>query len=494
MSARPDKVVIVGHDAPLWLAAAVLHAALRPSGVSVEAVELPARVGPADMYATQPPLEALHNQLRIGEAALLRATRGSFSLGQKFIGAGADQPSFFHAYGSYGAPIDGGNFLPLWLKARRFGLGATLADFSLTAGAALHGRMLLPDEQTESFGRTDYGYHLPAAAYARSLRGLAVKDGIAVHQATQAQAVIGADGSIEAVALDGERRVEGAFFLDATGDGQLIAALGVRIDSWRDSVPVTHVLRARGPGLRSVPPYAEVRATANGWAGLYPSQTETRVLCAYAGMSDEAALAATAAACGFPLADARVEASDPGRRTAAWARNCVAIGGAACRFDPAHEVALHAIQLGLVHLLPLFPVSGAYALEQAQYNRVMQALFERVRDFQGAHYVLNRWKGVFWDAARQVPVPPELAHKIATFRARGELSLLEDESFTLDSWNALFVGHGVTPDSYPPSADRTPPELMKQEFRRILGFIKDKVLEQPTHDAYLADYVARRAA
>lgn len=494
MNARPDKVVIVGNDAPLWLAAAVLHAALRPSGVSIEAVELPARVGPADMYATQPPLEALHNQLCIGEAALLRATRGSFSLGQRFVGAGADQPSFFHAYGSHGAPIDGGNFLPLWLKARRFGLSATLADFSLTAGAALHGRMLLPDEQTESFGRTDYGYHLPAAAYARSLRGLAIKDGIAIHQATQAQALIGADGSIEAIALDGQRRVEGAFFLDATGDGRLIAALGVGIDSWRDSVPVIHVLRARGPGLRSVPPYAEVRATANGWVALYPSQSETRMLFAYAGIGDEAALEEATATCGFPLADVDVALSEPGRRAAAWERNCVAIGEAACRLDPVHEVALHMVQLGLVHLLPLFPVGGVFAPERAEYNRVMQALFERTRDFQCAHYVLNRWRGAFWDLARNAAVPPELAHKIGTFQARGELSLLEDESFTLDSWNALFVGHGVTPDSYPPSADRTPPELMKQEFRRILGFIKDKVLEQPTHDAYLADYVARRAA
>ena len=50
------------------------------------------------------------------------------------------------------------------------------------------------------------------------------------------------------------------------------------------------------------------------------------------------------------------------------------------------------------------------------------------------------------------------------------------------------------PESWPPAIDRTPPERMKGEFRRILGFIKDKVLEQPTHDDYLASLCRSEAA
>ena len=36
--------------------------------------------------------------------------------------------------------------------------------------------------------------------------------------------------------------------------------------------------------------------------------------------------------------------------------------------------------------------------------------------------------------------------------------------------------------------DATAPELMKGEFRRILGFIKDQVLKQPGHDLYLESF------
>lgn len=493
MSARPERVVVVGSDAPLWLAASVLRAGLAPSGVTVEAVELPARAAPADVHATQPALEALHNQLRIKEESLLRSTRGSFSLGQRF--AGGEAPPFFHAFGSAGAPIEGGNFLPYWLRARRFGLNATLADFSLTAAAALHGKMLLPDEETERFARTDYGYHLPALSYARSLKRLALADGVVPHETTVARADL-TEGAIAAVLLDEGRRIAGDIIVDLTAEGLLIAALDVGVESWRALFPADRLLRARGPGFRSVPCFADIRAAGWGWTGLYPAQNETHVVGAYASeaLGDTAALEAISGACGLPLADVLLEASDPCRREVAWKRNCVAMGEAACRFDPLHDVALHSVQLGLVHLLSLFPVSSEWAPEQAEYNRLMRALFERTRDFQAAHYALARYPGLFWQRGRDSALPDALAHKLATFAARGELALLEDESFPLDSWNALLIGHGLIPESHTPSADRTSPDLMKAEFRRMLGFIKDKVLKQPSHDDYLAELCGRRAA
>jgi hypothetical protein len=35
---------------------------------------------------------------------------------------------------------------------------------------------------------------------------------------------------------------------------------------------------------------------------------------------------------------------------------------------------------------------------------------------------------------------------------------------------------------------------MKQEFRRMLAFVRDKVLEQPTHDAYVRRFGRSEAA
>lgn len=490
-TASISNVVIVGRDAPLWLSACVMQSALGAAGVKVTAVELPSLLCPHDAYATLPALEALHHRLRIEEATLLATTGGSFSLGQNFVDVSRATPAFFHAYGSYGAPIDHKAFLPYWLKARGFGLQVALEDFSLTAAAARHGRMLIPDAATETYGRTDYAYHLPAIAYVRSLKKLAMHRGVTVLDAAAVHPMLDPDnGAIVAVETGEGRRVEGQFFIDASGaEARLIgAALGVWRESWREHFATDRVLVSSGVRFASIPPYAEVRAWSNGWVGLYPSQARTHITQAYSSSlcSDDEAMQAAVKVSGVSLPEAAVRVVDPGRRVTAWERNCVAIGEAACVFDPVHGVDLQAVQIGLVHLLSLFPVHGDFAAERAEYNRSSQLAFERIRDFQLAHYVANRYAhSSFWTHARNATVPPELMHKIETFKARGEVPLYENETFALDSWQAMLIGHGVAPQTFDPTIDLTPPETMKHEFRRILGFIRDKVQEQTSHDFYL---------
>src|ERR1700676_4017235 len=164
----------MGRDADLWLCVNAIGRALGPVGVRVVAIELPTRLKPSDISATLPPLEAFHAKLGIKEPSLIRATGGSFSFGQNFVaGSGVGRTShFFHAWGAYGAPIDGSAFFPCWLKATRHGLNISYQDFCLTAVAAQNGRMLLPDEATSAFGRTDYGYHLQTMAYVGHLKSI----------------------------------------------------------------------------------------------------------------------------------------------------------------------------------------------------------------------------------------------------------------------------------------------------------------------------------
>ncbi len=176
---------------------------------------------------------------------------------------------------------------------------------------------------------------------------------------------------------------------------------------------------------------------------------------------------------------------NPGVRAQIWEGNCVALGGSACVFDPIFDVEIHSLQLGLVHLLALFPVSARFTAERAEYNRIMRSYYERIRDFQCAFYALSPVEGNFWEKARGLSLPAALAHKIATFRARGEIAPMEDETFLPESWQAIFTGLGVVPDSWSPATDRIPSNRVDEEFRRILEFIKKKVLEQPTHDKYL---------
>ena len=482
-------VILVGRDAPLWLSACVLRQALGPAGVKITVIELPSRLQTADVYASLPALEPFHTRLRIEESKLIGMTLGAFTLGKRFVDTSGSAPAFFHAYGSHGARIEQKEFLPYWLRARKSGLQLALDDFCLTAAAAKQGRMLVPDAEIEAHGFTDYGYHLPAIAYSAVLKFLAVKRGVVVHQAQAVNPVLNVDGSIASIEMNGARRVTGDFFLDVTGDeGMLMSALAVQRESWRNYFVPDRVLLACGAPIQPVPVYSEVRAWAQGWVALHPTQMCTHIYAAYSSafVSDEAALSAAENICGMRLHGAAMRIWEPGRRAVAWERNCVAIGSAACVFDPVHAVDLQAVQIGLVHLLHLFPVRADYEVERVEYNQNVCSAFERIRDFQSAHYLLNRFgQSSFWTRAREQLVAPELKHKLDTFRARGELAWYEDETFTIHDWQSLLIGHGVWPDSHDPSVERTSPEVVEREFGRLLSFIQRKVEEQPSHSDYL---------
>jgi tryptophan halogenase len=484
----PRELVILGRDAPAWLAANVMQSALAPAGVRVTVIELPGSSAPADVYATLPALEPLHRRLRIDERRLLASSRGTFTLGMNFVDVTRQAPGFFHAYGSTGARIDDVEFLPHWLKARRHGLPVAYEDFCLTAAAAKHGRMLVPDREIERHGFTDYGYHLPAIPYAAWLKQRALRMGVTLLEARAAQAQrAAASGDLVAVTLDGARRVTGDFFIDATGaDALLMNALGGARESWRDAFPADRLLVAHAAPMSAPPAYADVRQFESGWVALHPSRVCTHVVHSYASDTpDDVALANATRITALDLHAVQVRARSPGMRTLAWQGNCVAIGAGACDFDAFHGVDLQAVQIGLVHLLSLFPVGADYAVERHEYNQNVRAAFERIRDFQSAHYALNRYAGLFWSRARLTPLSAQLVRKIGVFRARGDLVHYEDESFDIADWQSLLLGHGVMPETWDPAADRTPPEVVKGELLRILGFIRQKVESQRPHSEFL---------
>lgn len=473
------SIAVVGHDAPLWLAASVLRRALAPLDVGVTAVELPPRASPGDFHATHPALEALHAKLGLEEDVLLGATGGCFSYGRNLVGFGAGGEAHMLAWADYGVPIDGHPFFGHWLRARRGGLSAALQDFCVAAVAAKNGRMLLPDDELRAFGRADYGYHLPALAYAALLRRVASAVGVSTIRANTVALTAGGD----ALNVDGQS-LGVDLYVDTSGaisTGETTPAGAAR-----------RVLTARAPALATLPPYAEVRADDFGWTVLYPSRDATRVLrCTMSNSSDDAVIAAATHGAGLTQADIVLQDLAPAVSKTMWRGRAVSLGRAAARLDPLHIDELYLVQLGLVRLLALLPVSDDWTIERREFDRAMRSHIDRIVDFQAATYAGATRRGAFWaDASASA----EVEHKLATFAARGEIAPMEDETFSPAEWQALLLALGIEPSSYSPLYDRTDPRHLGGELRRMLGFIAEKVRAQPTHDAYLASLSPERAA
>ena len=486
MSAAVQRIVIVGRDAALWLTAVLLQRALGATGITVVVVELPSRLAPGAVYATLPPIEALHNRLGIDETSLLRLTGGSFSLGWNVVPLAPSKP-YFLAHGSYGTPINGFLFFPHWVKAVQLGLDVAFEDFSPTAMAARQGRVLLPDAETERFGSTNYGYHLPALQYAALLKSTACSAGIENRQTLSLE--IEREGDmISAVRVDGGDRIAGDLFIDASGGERLLAGAqpGRNFEQW--DVVADRRLVARGPRFSSLPVYSELRLVDDGYATLHAAQAGTEIRFGYRSdlLPDDRALAAAATAAGIALGEARFETIDAGADGQPWTGNCIAIGAAACRIEPLFDLELHIVQLGLVHLLSMVPSTSAFAIERDEYNRILGSSLARLRDLPAVFFALAKAGSPFWSAGRSIEPTASVAHRIATFAARGEVPPLENESFPLDFWQALLIGQGLSPNSWSPLVDRVPLDQLSEEFRGMLSFIKRKVLEQQTHDEYLA--------
>jgi tryptophan halogenase len=166
--------------------------------------------------------------------------------------------------------------------------------------------------------------------------------------------------------------------------------------------------------------------------------------------------------------------------------NCIALGEAAVVLEPLDALHLHVIQLGLSRLIAFFPVEADALVEADAYNVDIAAHISNIRDFQIAHYKLNqRFGDPVWDSARDMNIPESLAYKLNLFAQRGRVALYDHESFEIENWNAIFVGHGVMPRTYDPLADALPREEQIVKFKGMLHFIAEEVRTMPSLDAHL---------
>jgi tryptophan halogenase len=138
--------------------------------------------------------------------------------------------------------------------------------------------------------------------------------------------------------------------------------------------------------------------------------------------------------------------------------------------------------------MTLFPVEAGSFPEAQLYDRIIRRLAVNLRDFQLAHYKLNRrFDMPFWDGPREAAVPETLQRKLDIFTARGRVPLNDDETFQEQDWESLFIGHGLMPQSYDPRVDAIPEQehiaLVQARMNDIAGLVQ----AMPSVDDFIAD-------
>jgi len=495
---RIEQVVVVGADAPAWMAAAALHRSLGGAGIRVRVIELPTLLQPIDVYSAVPELAGLHYRLELEEHLLFSACKAVPIAGQRFSNWSSAAPPFIHGYDRPSPPSGASvSFTQYWIKGRQKGLRTAFENFSLGAMAARAGRVPVPTEGAEL--RSSFGYHIDAGAYSALLRHFVTRGGIESKTAAISDVEIRGDRIAAIMLADGER-VEADLFVDASGPrAALIGRLrGAEFESWREWLPCDRMLVASAKELRPYPGFSQISAFQQGWTGLFPLQDRTAVVAAYDSrqISDQEMLDRLPILAKLPISgDAVVSNLRQGIRKRLWVGNCVAIGESAFSLESLDAVQLHITHNCISQLMTLFPVDAGASREAQLYDRIIRRVAINLRDFQAAHYKLNRrFDEPLWDRCRDTAVPETLQRKLDVFTARGRVPLYDDEAFQAESWESTFIGHGLMPQGYDPRVDAMPEQehiaLVQRRLQEIVGLVEG----MPSVDDFVASAEPQRQA
>lgn len=495
----PLDIVVAGGGTAGWIAAATFARFLGNSAsvTLVESDEI-GTVGVGE--ATIPQIHNLVVGLGLDQAELVRRTNATFKLGIEFRDWTGEGESYIHSFGHTGRGVGLIPFRQLWLRARGLGVAGDLGDYSFNIAAARLGRMA-KNAASATIPELAYAYHFDASLFAQMLREYAEERGV-----RRIEGLIvdverdGQTGDVTALALNGERRAPGNFFIDCTGFRSILLGktLGVSYLDWSRWLPCNSALAVPCESSDAFRPYTQALARGAGWQWRIPLQHRTgngHVYCSSFVSDDEAASALLANLDGAPLADPRPIRFTSGRREQFWSHNCLALGLAAGFMEPLESTSIHLVQSALGRLLNLMPGDVAQlSCARETFNRVSAIEWARVRDFITLHYLANARHGEpFWDECRHMEPPATLAEKIALFREAGLFIREEDELFLDDSWGQVMIGQGIMPASWSPLADNVPGEDIGPFLDSLARSYRLKAETLPTHRQFVASMVGDRA-
>ncbi|MDQ3287769.1 MAG: tryptophan 7-halogenase [Pseudomonadota bacterium] len=495
---RITRIVIVGGGTAGWMAAAALSKVLSPD-YSIQLIESEdiGTVGVGE--ATIPMIKLFNNALDLDENDFVRRTMGSFKLGIEFVDWGAIGDRYIHGFGKIGQDLGLVAFYQYWLKMHQAGRAAPLDEYSINTWAARNNRFMraITDRPNSPLADIAYAYHFDAGLYARYLREYAEARGVKRLEGKVVDVELrGDDGFVDAVVMDGGRRLDGQLFIDCSGfRGLLIEqALKTGYIDWTHWLPCDRAVAVPCESSGPPTPYTRSTARAAGWQWRIPLQH--RVGNGYVFSSnhiseDEATATLLGNLDGAPLAEPRTLRFVTGKRRQTWNRNVVALGLSSGFMEPLESTSIHLIQSGIARLTAFFPHGGFEQADIDEFNRHSDFEVDRIRDFLILHYhATQRDDTPFWEHCRTMDIPESLQRRMDLFRSNGRVFRDANEMFAEPSWVQVMHGQRLAPQSYHGLVDVYSEEKITHYLESVRGVIGKCVEAMPTHEAFIARHCA----
>jgi tryptophan halogenase len=496
---QPLRVVVVGGGTAGWMSAAAIRRQLRTEDYSVTLIESD-EIGTVGVgEATLPHIRIFNDMLGVDEAQFMRATRATFKLGIQFCDWDRPGDCYIHPFGAFGEPWGGVEFQHHFFRALRADCQRfSIQDYSYGVVAARNNVFEFPNEDRKSIRSTySYAYHFDAGLYAAYLRSWAIERGVRRIEGRVCDVSRNpTTGDLVDLTLKSGERVTGDLFIDCSGFRSLLLGniMGVAWQDWTHWLPCDRALAVPCKRLGALTPYTRATARRAGWTWRIPLQHRTGNGYVFSSQfinDDDAQDALLAALEGTAQGQPRLLRFSPGRRERAWCGNCVAIGLASGFLEPLESTSIYLIQAAVTDLVNLMPRPGPGIDPRlvAEFNRLNEMQYERIRDFLILHYIANRRIGEpLWDYVRSMPLPESLDHKLQLFRSRAVLPNYQYGLFARDSWLAVLVGQAILPEGYDRLADAFTLATLDERLADFRNRIQTNVDAMSSHGAFIGEY------
>lgn len=451
--AAPRSIVVVGAGVVALTSAIAFARALPQAGIAVIATPGDPAALADRLPVALPQALAFLATLGLDEATLLSGG-ATHRVGERFDWG---ETCFTLGVDTHTPVVHGTALHQLWLAQ-----GAPGRFDALLAGATLAAaeRFVHPDDASGSpASQFDYALRLDPDRTRALLAERARAMRIAFLPSAPVEVVCG-DAGIEALLLDGGRRIQADLFVDASGPASCLVPGDAGWVDWSAALPVDRLLLAED---RTPPsPTDRYAATPIGWTTRWPLADRTVSALGYA---DSIGIARALRDFGRPAAE-RI-ALRPGRLERPMAGNLLVLGDPAAAVGPlgALGYTLACAQLELA--LDLMPGRTPEPVLAAEYNRRATLQADRVRDYAASFYLVGGpVRGPFWHRLHDRPAPKGLAAALVQFRQRGTLPAIEEAMVTPGDWTQALLGLGIRPVRADPIALSVPAAVATAALER----------------------------
>lgn len=432
MAEKIRRVVIFGGGSSGWMAGAYLSRFLNIKNnpeIELTLIESPSIPAVDSEEGSTPHIKTFLNSLGISEAHWLSSCKGSIKLGSKFVNwSGKDKSDVWkQPFDVRHQEVGGFNLVHWWtsqcidLKKEGFPNNFSLSDFLMHKRKAPR----LSEDKKSFTADVDYAYHFNAKLFRDYCKRFAITNGLKHIEDTVKGVSLNRSGEIDYLRTENNEELHGDLFIDCSGfKGELInRALGEPFIPHSDYLLCDRVVTLQVPRKgNELNPYTTATGLSSGWVWDIPLLDHTSYGYVYSSSftTQDKAEEELRQFLGKRANDseARHTSTRVGRSRSFWVKNCVAIGLAAGFIDPLESTGLYLTQRGIEELVNYFPMTRSEPFFMAEYNRIMRAEHDAIRNFIILHYCTSsREDTPFWESNKNsLILPPEVKELLAVWK------------------------------------------------------------------------------